>query len=172
MTPEGIEAYRTALVPRALLVTPNIWEAALLAGLDPEDGASVGDLAGMVEAARRIYALGPAWVLVKGGHLPGVEVPGHPDAPEMVPDVLFDGTEVIVVAGPLVATANTHGTGCSLSSAITAGLALGGSVPDTVESAKAFVHDALVGAASWTLGRGHGPLDHFDWSARSAESAR
>ena len=62
-------------------------------------------------------------------------------------------------------TANTHGTGCSLSAAIAAGLARGDDVPGAVAAAKEFVHDALVGGATWQLGRGHGPLDHLGWSA-------
>jgi hydroxymethylpyrimidine/phosphomethylpyrimidine kinase len=168
---EGIEAYRRTLLPLALVVTPNLWEAVLLAGLDPEEGA-ITDVTGMVEAARRIHALGPVWVLVKGGHLPGVGVPGRPDAPPVVPDVLFDGSEVITLSGPLVITANTHGTGCSLSAAITAGLARGAAVPDAVQEAKTFVHRALTGGASWTLGRGHGPLDHLDWSAPVPDTSR
>jgi hydroxymethylpyrimidine/phosphomethylpyrimidine kinase len=167
---EGIEAYRRVLLPQALIVTPNLWEAALLSGVDPALGERLVDVAGMVEAARRIHALGPAWVLVKGGHLPGVGVPGHRDAPEVVSDVLFDGSEVTVVSQPLVDTANTHGTGCSLSAAIAAELALGATVPDAVDAARAFVHRALLGGASWRLGKGHGPLDHLGWSSRSPKT--
>ncbi len=165
MAAGGIEAYRRLLLPEALLVTPNLWEAALLAGVDPSTGTGIGDVPAMVEAARRIHALGPAWVLVKGGHLPGVDGPARRNGPDVVPDVLFDGSEVTIVSGPRVDTANTHGTGCSLSAAITAGLARGIPVPDAVHAAKMFVHRALTGGASWRLGRGHGPLDHLGWSA-------
>jgi hydroxymethylpyrimidine/phosphomethylpyrimidine kinase len=157
----GIDAYRRSLVPEALMVTPNLWEAALLAGVPP---ASVGDVDAMAHLARTIHRLGPTWVLVKGGHLPGVEspVPGH--APDEVADVLFDGDQVTVVTGPWVDTPNTHGTGCSLSAAIVAHLARGADVPTAVDSAKAYVHGALLRAARWRLGSGHGPLDHFGWS--------
>jgi hydroxymethylpyrimidine/phosphomethylpyrimidine kinase len=162
LSTEGIEAYRRWLLPQALLVTPNLWEAALLAGTGLDD---LGDVDAMVAAARRIHRLGPAWVLVKGGHLPGVGVPGHTGAPESVTDVLFDGEEVTLLDAPLVVTANTHGTGCSLSAAVTAYLARGSELPDAVVSAKEFVHRALVGGSTWHLGRGHGPLDHLGWSS-------
>jgi hydroxymethylpyrimidine/phosphomethylpyrimidine kinase len=160
---EGTAAYRAQLLPHALVATPNLWEAALLAGVEP---LGVGDVDAMEDAARRIHDLGPTWVLVKGGHLPGVEVhdPGTPASE--VTDVLFDGTELTRLAAPRVPTANTHGTGCSLSAAIAAHLARGADVPSAVSAAKQFVHGALVGGARWHLGRGHGPLDHFAWSDR------
>ncbi len=159
--PEGMFAYRERLLPHALVTTPNLWEAALLAGLELAD---VADVAGMEDAARRIQDLGPSWVLVKGGHLPGVEGPASGGAPTEVADVLFDGTEAIVLTAPRVVTPNTHGTGCSLSAAIVAHLARGDDVPSAVSAAKAFVHAALASGAGWRLGRGHGPLDHFGWS--------
>lgn len=154
----AIEAYRRHLLPRALIATPNLWEAALLAGADP---SGVRDVAAMAELAERIHRLGPTWVLVKGGHLPGVG--SHPGggAPEQVADVLFDGRDLTILEGPHVDTSNTHGTGCTLSAAIAAMLALGTGVADAVPRAKEFVHDALEGAKGWGLGRGHGPLDHF-----------
>ena len=160
---EAVEAYRLGLVPQALLVTPNLFEASILAGVDPTDAA---DVATMIELARRVHDLGPTWVLVKGGHLPGVHGAGSGSAPEQVADVLFDGTDVHVFEGALVVTRNNHGTGCSLASATAALLARGAEVPDAVVGAKRFVHDALVGASRWDLGRGHGPLDPFGWSGR------
>jgi hydroxymethylpyrimidine/phosphomethylpyrimidine kinase len=174
---EGVEAYRRALLPRALVVTPNLWEAALLADVGADvsggprsDGPGSESVAGMTELARRIHDLGPRWVLVKGGHLPGVESSTGGPRPDQVADVLFDGREVTVLTGPRVETSNTHGTGCSLSSAVAARLALGADVPEAVAAAKAFVHDALVGGAAWRLGRGHGPLDHFGWSVPGSGS--
>ena len=160
---ETVEAYRLGLVPQALLVTPNLFEASILAGIDPTDAA---DVATMIELARRVHDLGPTWVLVKGGHLPGVHGAGSGRAPEQVADVLFDGTDVHVFEGALVVTRNNHGTGCSLASATAALLARGAEVPDAVAGAKRFVHDALEGASRWDLGRGHGPLDPFGWSGR------
>jgi hydroxymethylpyrimidine/phosphomethylpyrimidine kinase len=160
----GIDAYRHLLLPRALIVTPNLWEAAILAGLDPAEGGMPGDVTAMAELARRIHDLGPTWVLVKGGHLPGVDDAGHGGPPDTVPDVLFDGAEITVLSAPTVPTANNHGTGCSLSASIAAGLARGATVPQAVDAAKAFVHRALVGGSHWQLGAGHGPLDHLGWS--------
>jgi hydroxymethylpyrimidine/phosphomethylpyrimidine kinase len=163
---EAVEAYRSDLIPHALVVTPNLFEASILAGVDPAEGAGVADVAAMIELARRVHDLGPAWVLIKGGHLPGVHGAGAGPAPDRVADVLFDGTEAQVLEGTLVVTRNNHGTGCSLASATAAMLARGADVPGAVAAAKQFVHGALAGAAGWDLGRGHGPLDPFGWSDR------
>ncbi len=166
---EGIEAYRTHLLPHALIATPNLWEAALLA-----DRAPTGeeDVEAMADMARRIYELGPTWVLVKGGHLPGVESQSGVTPPAQVADVLFDGTEVTVLTGGHVDTVNTHGTGCSLSAAIAAHLALGAEVPEAVGAAKAFVLEALRGGSRWRLGSGHGPLDHLGWTGGNPPGLR
>jgi hydroxymethylpyrimidine/phosphomethylpyrimidine kinase len=161
---DGIEAYRRHLVGQALVVTPNLWEAALLAGVDP---AQVTDVEGMARVARHLHALGARWVLVKGGHLPGVgPSDGSTTPPSVVPDILFDGHEVTVLSGAYVPTANVHGSGCSLSAAIAARLASGCDVPTAVGEAKAFVTEAIRGGADWQLGNGHGPLDHLGWSTR------
>jgi hydroxymethylpyrimidine/phosphomethylpyrimidine kinase len=161
LSAHGIEVYRSRLLPHALITTPNLWEAAILAGSDPSVTVDVDTMA---ELARRIHALGPAWVLVKGGHLPGVESTADAAAPENVADVLFDGHRLTVLESPHVDTSNTHGTGCSLSAAIAALLASGEDMATAVRAAKAFVHTALVGSREWRLGRGHGPLDHLGWS--------
>jgi hydroxymethylpyrimidine/phosphomethylpyrimidine kinase len=171
---EGIEAYRRTLLPHALIVTPNLWEAGLLAG---EPASYARDVDAMTTLARRLHGLGPGWVLVKGGHLPGVASPGvaspgvaspaEDGGPDGVADVLFDGTRVTVLVGPRVETSNTHGTGCSLSAAITAHLARGADVPSAVAAAKEFVHGALLGGAGWRLGNGHGPLDQLGWSQQA-----
>ncbi len=104
-------------------------------------------------------------MLVKGGHLPGVGSDDGGPAPARVADVLFDGREVTVLARPHVDTPNTHGTGCSLSAAIAARLASGSPVDAAITEAKDFVHAGLCGGASWRLGAGHGPLDHFGWAS-------
>jgi hydroxymethylpyrimidine/phosphomethylpyrimidine kinase len=117
----------------------------------------------MVEMARRIHGLGPAWVLIKGGHLPGVESHDPGAAPDQVADVLYGGGDVTFLTGSHVDTSNTHGTGCSLSSAIAAYLAHGAEVATAVTAAKEFVHGALLGGAAWHLGGGHGPLNHLGW---------
>jgi hydroxymethylpyrimidine/phosphomethylpyrimidine kinase len=160
LSEEGIDAYRSHLLARALIATPNLWEAALLAGVARSELHDVDSMIGM---ARLIHGLGPSWVLVKGGHLPGVDSLDQGAAPRQVADVLFDGEDVTVLRGSRVDTPNTHGTGCSLSSAIAAYLAHGASVPTAVAAAKEFVHGALLGGAGWRLGRGHGPLNHLGW---------
>jgi hydroxymethylpyrimidine/phosphomethylpyrimidine kinase len=169
LTPEGVEAYRTHLLPQALIATPNLWEASLLAGGTP---SASDDVDSMIEMARRIHGLGPTWVLVKGGHLPGVESHDPGAAPAQVADVLFDGREVTVLTGAHVDTSNTHGTGCSLSSAIAAYLAHGADVTTAVTAAKEFVHGALLGGAEWHLGGGHGPLNHLGWKGEPPAGIR
>lgn len=168
----GVDAYRTHVLPHALVVTPNLPEAALLAGVD---ATTITSVEAMVEVGRRIRQLGPTWVLVKGGHLGGGAV-----RPSDVPDVLTDGATVEIFRTGYVSTPNTHGTGCTLSAAIAAQLALGADVPLGVAEATRYVHRALVGGACWHLGRdrqdpggpvSHGPLDHFGWSASPEDPA-
>ena len=146
------QAYVDALLPRAAVLTPNLHEAQVLLG------ASITTLDEQREAARALGALGPRAVLVKGGHA----VTGVGD--EAV-DVLWDGSRLLELRSPRVAGTNDHGTGCSLASAIAAGLARGDDVGTAVAAAKAYVARALAGGAAWRLGRGHGPLDHFGWSS-------
>ena len=100
---------------------------------------------------RGLLALGPRWVLLKGGHLEGSESV----------DLLDDGRQRLRLAAPRVATTNTHGTGCTLSSAIAAWLARGLEVPEAVRRAKDYVTAALGGADSLRVGAGHGPVHHF-----------
>ena len=137
----GTEALRRLLLPSARLVTPNLAEAAVLTG------RPVRDIAGMREAARAIRDLGPAAVLVKGGHLT-----------DSACDVLLDGDELHELQAPRLATPALHGSGCTLSAAITAGLARGASLLDAVRTAKDFVHAAIARAPA--VGRGARPLDH------------
>jgi hydroxymethylpyrimidine/phosphomethylpyrimidine kinase len=141
---------RTALadriLPLALVVTPNLPEAEVLAGMrvvEPED---------MEEAARRIHVMGPRYVLVKGGHLKG-------DAT----DLLWNGREFTRFTAARVDSVNTHGTGCTFSAAIAAGLARGQALGDAIRSAKAYVTRAI--REGFKAGRGVGQLRHFipDW---------
>ncbi len=147
LSPGAIDALTNALLPLATVVTPNLLEAELLTG------APIADEAQMRVAADRIAALGPAWVLVKGGHLPGYPV-----------DLLRapDG-EVIRYPGRRIASRHTHGTGCTLASAIASHLAMGADVPSAVESAKEYVTGAIDGG--FALGAGIGPVDH-GWRIR------
>jgi len=153
---ETIAAIRTVLVPLALVVTPNAAEAAVLAGIP------VSSLDEAREAARRIHALGPRAVVVKGGHLDGEEVV----------DLLYDGSVFTEFRGPRIATRHTHGTGCTFAAALAANLALGDPLSAAVGKAKRYVSGAL--AHGLRIGHGHGPVDHF-WDrgpVRIAERAR
>lgn len=144
------QAVAELLLPVCALVTPNLDEAAILAG------RPVTDEAGMRDVAERLVALGAGAALVKGGHL----------ASETVVDVLFDGREYRTWVRPKLETRNTHGTGCTLSAAIAAGLARGRSLVDAIEDALDYVHRAMVEAPD--LGAGHGPLNHFVPARRKA----
>ncbi|MCU1363426.1 MAG: phosphomethylpyrimidine kinase, partial [Acidimicrobiaceae bacterium] len=150
----GVEAYRHALFPLAEVITPNLREAAVLCDVDIADVTSIDDVERL---AHLLLAMGPRYVLVKGGHLSATS--SHADAP----DVLLSCEGLVVFDALRVETKNDHGTGCSLSSAIAAGLALGRSVPDATRDAKSFVLAALASASTWRLGGGRGPIDHLGW---------
>jgi hydroxymethylpyrimidine/phosphomethylpyrimidine kinase len=154
MAEGGIEAYQQELFPFAEVVTPNLREAAVLCGVDVNDVATLEDVE---KLAHLILAMGSTYVLVKGGHLES----HHPDRSV---DLLVSQDGLVVLEGPRVATRNDHGTGCSLSSAIAAGLALDRSVTDATRDAKSFVLAGLEGAVDWHLGAGRGPIDHLGWS--------
>ena len=140
---DGEEAILRELVPLALLVTPNLDEASILTGF------TVNDVPAMERAARGLVEAGARAALIKGGHLSG----------NWIVDVLYDGTELRTYSRPRLETRNTHGTGCTLSAAVTAGLARGASLLSAVEHALDFVHRAMMSAPN--LGRGNGPLNHF-----------
>ncbi|WP_418959350.1 bifunctional hydroxymethylpyrimidine kinase/phosphomethylpyrimidine kinase [Streptomyces tritici] len=146
----ALESVRTRLLPLATVATPNLDEVTQLTGVVVEDED------GMRRAADAILAYGPRWALIKGGHLPG-------GAAEVV-DLLTDGTEEHWLRAPRYDNRHTHGTGCTLASAVAAGLAKGLPVPRAVEEAKAYVTGAI--AAGFALGSGIGPVDH-GWTRRS-----
>jgi len=143
----GVAAYLDQLLPHALVATPNLREAAVLGDTDVE---SLSALEARIAVAERISA---TYVVVKGGHLT-----------DCADDVVAGPDGVSVLPGTRVDTGNDHGTGCSLSAAIVGLLAREASVPDALAQAKLFVTRALAGGATWRLGAGHGPLDHFGWS--------
>jgi hydroxymethylpyrimidine/phosphomethylpyrimidine kinase len=145
----AVEALKVEMLPRALVVTPNLPEAAVLCGHAVDSPPQIR------EAARRIHAMGPGAVVVKGGHAPG----------DMVVDLLFDGDRFTEYPTPRIPTSSTHGTGCTFASAIAAHLALGCAVPEAVAAAQAYVVGAIQHGLA--VGRGHGPLDHF-WRTRGA----
>lgn len=142
LDPAGEAVYRDTLLPLARLVTPNLDEAEVLTGLE------VRDPAGMELAGRRLLELGAGAALIKGGHLTG----------ETLVDLLVTPQGARRFERPWVITTSTHGTGCTLSAAITAGLALGRALEQAVTDALDYVHRALVAAPG--LGEGHGPLNH------------
>jgi hydroxymethylpyrimidine/phosphomethylpyrimidine kinase len=143
LAPGAVESLRRSLLPRAFLVTPNIFEASALTGFE------VKDTVGMERAAHAIAALGPRHVLVKGGAL------AH-----ACPDVLVSDGQVHTFEAPRVHTRHVHGTGCVYSAAITARLARGEAVVEAVRAAKDFVGRALAHAPG--LGAGYGPLHLFE----------
>jgi hydroxymethylpyrimidine/phosphomethylpyrimidine kinase len=149
----GLDAYRSDLLPYAAVATPNVREAALLLGLGLDRINAIKDVEGMASAAFRLAELGVKTVVVKGGHLTG----------SGSPDVVLHGGELIIVEAPRIVSTNDHGTGCTLSAAIAAWLAKGADPIESVRRAKSYVTDAMAGAARWSLGAGHGPLDHFGW---------
>jgi hydroxymethylpyrimidine/phosphomethylpyrimidine kinase len=145
-----LEAVRAQLLPLATVLTPNLLEAELLTG------SPISDEAGMRKAAVALSSLGPRWILVKGGHLPGNPV-----------DLLFDGSEMIRFPGQRIASRHTHGTGCTLASAIASFLAQGMDVPAAVAAARDYVTGAI--GAGFPLGAGIGPVDHA-WRIRQPVS--
>ena len=140
---DAVEALRSELLPRAHVVTPNVPEAEALSGI------AIASLDGMKAAAQRILSMGPRVVLVKGGHLEG---------PESI-DIAVSHDFLFELRRPRVETSSTHGTGCTLSSAIAANLALGIPVRDALIRARDYLDGAMRHAPG--LGRGHGPLEHF-----------
>lgn len=141
LAPDAIEILKTRLLPHAFLVTPNLEEAAILAGIE------VRDLDSMRAAARKILDLGPQAVLVKGGHLAG----------DAIDVLLYQGGWTEFTA-PRVETRHTHGTGCTYSAAITALLASGQELPTAIRNAKRYITEAI--RTNPGLGRGSGPVNH------------
>jgi hydroxymethylpyrimidine/phosphomethylpyrimidine kinase len=146
LVPDAVDAIIAELLPLATVVTPNLAEVTRLTG------RIVSDVAGQRSAAAALLALGPQWVLVKGGHLAGDAV-----------DLLTDGDTVLELRAPRLDNRHTHGTGCTLASAIASSLALGLTVPAAVTAAKDYVTGAI--AAGFPLGAGIGPVDHA-WQHR------
>ena len=143
---DAVEALRSKLIPRASLITPNLPEAAALL----DEPVAVSEAA-IESQGKRLLALGCPAVLIKGGHGQGTESI----------DYLLSGNGIIALAAPRIATRNTHGTGCSLSSAIAAGLAKGEDMETAVRNAKVWVSAAIAAADRLGVGHGNGPIHHF-----------
>jgi hydroxymethylpyrimidine/phosphomethylpyrimidine kinase len=142
----AVDALRKKLIPRAALITPNLPEAAAL--LDEPVAASESGVEGQ---GQRLLAMGCRVVLIKGGHGEGAEST----------DYLVTDTGTVTLSAPRIATKNTHGTGCSLSSAIAAGLAKGEDMEAAVRDAKTWITAAIAAADRFAVGHGHGPVHHF-----------
>jgi hydroxymethylpyrimidine/phosphomethylpyrimidine kinase len=147
----ALDSVRKCLLPTATVATPNLDEVAQLTGVRVESEED------MRRAADVLLACGPRWVLVKGGHLPGDAV-----------DLLTDGSAEHWLRAPRLDNRHTHGTGCTLASAIASGLAKGLDVPQAVHAAKEYVTEAI--AAGFALGAGIGPVDH-GWRLREPARA-
>jgi hydroxymethylpyrimidine/phosphomethylpyrimidine kinase len=141
---QTIAAYRTALFPRALLITPNLDEASILTGQPVDSPES------MRAAAQRLHEMGPSYVLVKGGHL---------ESGDML-DVLYDGQTFQEYRAERLPVSNARGTGCTFAACIAAEVAKGRAVPAAVDIAKRYLTAALAAAADWHMGRGRGTLFH------------
>jgi hydroxymethylpyrimidine/phosphomethylpyrimidine kinase len=142
LDPDAVESLKRRLLPHAAVLTPNLPEAEALTGI------AIQSVQDMMRAARMLLALGPGSVLVKGGHLDG----------PVVSDVLVDANTVEIFENPRIESRHTHGTGCTLASAIAAGLARGLMPKAAVTRARTYLRAAILSAPGY--GRGHGPLDH------------
>lgn len=142
LEPEAKSALIEYLLPMATVVTPNLPEAEVITGI------KISSIEDMKKAAEEIYKIGPKYVLIKGGHLEGEAI-----------DVLYDGREFTYYNSPRINTKNTHGTGCTLSSAITANLSVGLPVNEAVLKAKNYITAAIEN--SFPIGKGVGPVHHF-----------
>ncbi len=154
LTGDALVTLRSQLFPRATLVTPNLDEVRLLIGLGVQSRAQ------QYEAARALHALGPRWVLVKGGHLF--------DDPECL-DLLYDGRDFTALTSPRLASPHTHGGGDTLAAAITSALARGAGMPAAVRYGKHYIDQAV--AHGYPLGTGVGPVSPFWRLSHSAGSA-
>jgi hydroxymethylpyrimidine/phosphomethylpyrimidine kinase len=146
LKPDAVDNLRRLLIPKALVITPNLPEAAALL-----DAPIATDEPEMRAQAEKLLALGAKAVLIKGGHGSGAESV----------DLFVDASAVLRLAAPRFDTKNTHGTGCTLSSAIAAGLANGQSLADAVQAAKSYITSAIAASDRLPVGSGHGPVHHF-----------
>ena len=143
---EAVDVLRSVLVPKVDLITPNLHEAARLAG-----SSVAADRVAMERQAEMLLTLGSSAVLLKGGHGSGAEAA----------DLLLSRSGPRWFSAPRIATKNTHGTGCTFSSAIAASLAKDASLTDAVTAAKAYIQAAIEAADQLVIGSGHGPVHHF-----------
>jgi hydroxymethylpyrimidine/phosphomethylpyrimidine kinase len=154
LAPEALDVLKRVLIPRALVLTPNLPEAAALLGGAPAETEDA-----MREQARALLALGARTVVMKGGHGEGADSI----------DLLVDRDRAVALRAKRIQSRHTHGTGCAFSAAIAAGLAKGMSVEAAVRAAKDYVHAAIAAADTLGIGSGAGPVHHFHavWSPKA-----
>ncbi len=143
----AIESLKENLLPRARVITPNIPEAEILLG------ESISDQSQLAEMARKLSFGGKVSVLLKAGHL----------TEDKLTDILYNAEtdEIVELTSKRLSTPNTHGTGCTLSSALAAMLARGLDLSDAAREAKEYINSAIISGAQFEIGKGHGPVDHF-----------
>lgn len=162
LPPEAVKHMRTLLLPQTFLVTPNIPEAKLLlsdAGNEPVEINKIEDLE---QLARETQKLGPKWILIKGGHVPFKRdgtIAKDTEDKELVVDVLFGQGQITRFVSPYQKSRNTHGTGCSLASAIASNIARGLEPIEAVRAASRYIEAGIRTAPDF--GQGNGPLNHF-----------
>ncbi|MDP4099304.1 bifunctional hydroxymethylpyrimidine kinase/phosphomethylpyrimidine kinase [Paenibacillus sp. P96] len=151
LKPDAVHTLIRDLLPLARIITPNLPEAEMLTGMKLLRAEDIR------EAARRIHAMGPELVIMKGGHASGA----------VARDLLYDGAAFTAFDGPRIHTVHTHGTGCTYSAAVTAGLASGLAVTEAVRVAKDFIQAAIENSLG--IGAGHGPTNHFAYRLKAAK---
>jgi len=150
LEPDAVAELREALVPLATMITPNLPEAGVLLDASPAD--SLKEMRRAAEKLRRLLDdAGQRWVFLKGGHLPGSDTT----------DLLHDGDRMIELPGRRIDTPNTHGTGCTLSAALSALLPQVNDAPEAARRAKAYLVAAIARSGELQVGKGHGPVQHF-----------
>lgn len=162
LPPEAVKYLRTLLLPQTFIVTPNIPEAKLLLSDAGHTSIEINHVDDLETLARETQKLGPRWVLIKGGHVPFKKdgtVAKTPEEKELIVDVLFGEDKLIKFQSPYQESRNTHGTGCSLASAIASNIARGLEPTESVKAASEYIAAGIRTAPGY--GQGNGPLNHF-----------
>lgn len=158
---DALDAYRSLLFPLATVITPNAEELAVLLG---QPSGSIGTIDALRVGAVALADRTGSTIVAKGGHLSPVD--------HVLIDLVVFGDEIVELRQPYVMTRNTHGTGCTFSAAIAAYCARGVDLLHGIAQAQDYVHRSIAGAASWQIGAGHGPLNHFDWPSATGAQHR
>lgn len=162
LPPEAVKDMRTLLLPRTYIVTPNIPESKLLLSDAGHDALEINHVDDLERLARETQKLGPEWVLIKGGHVPfrsDGKIAKTPEEKKLIVDVLFGEGKITRFESVYQDSKNTHGTGCSLASAIASNIASGINPVEAVRAASHYVEAGIRTAPGY--GQGHGPLNHF-----------